>query len=48
MGTPRTTAGYNSHMQIFQDSKTIAIEEEMLHNGKHPVNTTGPREGGGT
>jgi hypothetical protein len=32
MGAPRTSAGYNSYMQIFQTAKTVAIEEEMLHN----------------
>jgi hypothetical protein len=32
MGAPRTTAGYNSYLQIVQTDKTVAIEEEMLHN----------------
>jgi hypothetical protein len=32
MGAPRTTAGYNSYLQIFQSGNTVAIEEEMLHN----------------
>jgi hypothetical protein len=32
MGAPRTAAGYNSYLQIVQTEKTVAIEEEMLHN----------------
>lgn len=32
MGSPRTASGYNSYLQIFQSGKTVAIEEEMLHN----------------
>ena len=31
-GAPRTGAGYNSYLQIFQSDKTVAIEEEMNHN----------------
>jgi len=34
MGAPRTSAGYNSYLQIFQTAKTVAIEEEMLHNAR--------------
>jgi hypothetical protein len=43
MGAPRTSAGYNSYLQIFQTAKTVVIQEEMLHNdrivpldGSHP------------
>ncbi len=34
MGAPRTSAGYNSYLQIFQTAKTVAIQEEMLHNAR--------------
>jgi hypothetical protein len=32
MGAPRTSAGYNSYLQIVQTGNTVAIMEEMLHN----------------
>jgi hypothetical protein len=34
MGAPRTGAGYNSYLQIFQTAKTVVIQEEMLHNDR--------------
>ena len=34
MGAPRTSAGYNSYLQIFQSGNTVAIQEEMLHNDR--------------
>ena len=34
MGSPRTGAGYNSYLQIFQTGNTVIIQEEMLHNDR--------------
>jgi hypothetical protein len=33
-GSPQVGAGYNSYLQIFQSAKTVAIQEELLHNAR--------------